>query len=61
MCDCHPMTADEKAEWRRVKDEVRTREDWMDLHDTIEQYRRRLMKRHAHVSPSEEPEGAPKA
>ena len=41
------MTAAEKAEWNRVRKEPRTVEDWRDLHDTIEAYKRRLMQRHA--------------
>lgn len=46
MCDCHPQTPAERAEWNRVKHEPRTREDWADLHDTIEQFKRRLIARH---------------
>lgn len=47
MCDCHPMTKAEQAEWNRVRKELRTVEDWRDLHNTIEAYKRRLMARHA--------------
>ena len=55
MCDCHPET--ETPEWRktwtRVKAEPRTREDWQDLHDTIEAYRQRLIARHTRTEDSD--------
>jgi hypothetical protein len=46
MCDCHPMTKEEKEIWHRVRKEPNTKEDWEDLHNTIEEYKRRYIKRH---------------
>jgi hypothetical protein len=45
------MTKAEKAEWHRVRQERRTIEDWRDLHDTIENFKRRLMERHRQGEP----------
>ncbi len=46
MCECHPRTPEWKKLWHGIRKEPRTREDWADLHDTIEGYRTRLVERH---------------
>jgi hypothetical protein len=57
VCVCHPETETRewKQLWARVKKEPRTREDWQDLHDTIEGYRKRVVQRHTPVAASREP------
>jgi hypothetical protein len=52
MCECHPLTSDQKAALRATEGEPNTVEDWRDLHDAIEGYRRRRAARHvrAHVA-----------
>jgi hypothetical protein len=46
MCDCHPMTLEEKDLWKKIKQEPNTIEDWRDLHDAIEGFCRRKLSRH---------------
>jgi hypothetical protein len=40
------MTPEQRKVWDRVKKDPNTVEDWRDLHDTIEAYRRRYIERH---------------
>lgn len=51
MCDCHPLTPEQREAIKVTEREKNTVEDWRDLHDLIEQYRRRRAARHclAHV------------
>lgn len=51
MCDCHPLTPEQREAMRVTEPEPMTREDWADLHDAIESYRRRRAARHvvAHI------------
>lgn len=55
MCECHPETPELRAALRATEGEPNTVEDWRDLHDTIETYRRRRAARHvnAHVERSD--------
>jgi hypothetical protein len=46
MCDCHDWPAPIIEAIRATESEDNTREDWEDLHDAIEQYRRRRAIRH---------------
>jgi hypothetical protein len=41
MCDCHDWPAPIREAIRVTEREDNTRADWEDLHDAIEQYRRR--------------------
>jgi hypothetical protein len=52
MCDCHPLSPEQREAIKATEGEPNTREDWIDLHDVIEQYRRRRAARHvrAHVA-----------
>ena len=43
MCDCHPLTAEDKKIWHRVKDQPRTKAQWQFLHNAIESYRRLII------------------
>ena len=54
MCDCHPLTPEQREAIKSTEREENTKEDWMDLHDMIEQYRRRRAARHcqAHIKES---------
>lgn len=56
MCDCHPLTPDQREAMKATEHEPNTVEDWRDLHDAIESYRRRRAARHvlAHVTRQEE-------
>lgn len=53
MCDCHNWPEPVKEAIRLTEHEENTREDWADLHDAIEQYRKRRALRHvqAHIAP----------
>jgi hypothetical protein len=55
VCVCHPdtETREWKKLWAQVKKEPRTREDWQDLHDTIEDYRKRVVQRHTRTASRE--------
>lgn len=55
-CDCHPETPELLEAFRATEGEKNTVEDWRDLHDSIEQYRRRRVLRHieAHLAKAEE-------
>lgn len=59
MCECHRWPVPVKEAIRVTEREENTREDWADLHDTIEQYRRRRALRHvaAHVADASGREG----
>jgi hypothetical protein len=46
MCDCHPLTAEQREAIRVTEHEKNTVEDWADLHDLIERYQRRRAARH---------------
>ena len=52
MCDCHPLTSEQREAIKVTEHEPNTVEDWRDLHDAIENYRRRRAARHvlAHVT-----------
>ena len=43
MCDCHPLSKEDAAIWKRIKDAPRTKEQWAALHNAIEGYRRLLI------------------
>jgi hypothetical protein len=62
MCDCHRWPEPVREAIRVTEREENTRADWEDLHDTIEQYRRRRAIRHvaAHVSARSVDEGLAK-
>lgn len=51
MCECHPDSPELREAIRATENEPNTVEDWRDLHDVIEGYRRRRAARHvkAHV------------
>jgi hypothetical protein len=51
MCDCHPLTPEQREAIKATEGESNTVEDWRDLHDVIEGYRLRRAARHvkAHV------------
>lgn len=53
MCDCHPMTDEDKRVWRLAKDEPRTKAQWQALHDAIENYRRLLIEDYKRAAPQE--------
>jgi hypothetical protein len=59
MCDCHPLTPEQKEAIRVTEAEENTREDWLELHNLIEKYRRHRAARHveAHVRASAPPSG----
>ncbi len=40
------MTTEQLKAWRVVKGERRTKEDWLDLHRTLEAYKLRFLHRH---------------
>jgi hypothetical protein len=46
MCDCHPDTPELREALKVTEVEPNTKEDWRDLHDLIETYRRRRAARH---------------
>lgn len=52
MCDCHPLTPEQREAIRATECEDSTVEDWRELHDLIETYRIRRAARHveAHVT-----------
>lgn len=55
MCECHPETPELREAMRVTEHEPNTVDDWRDLHDVIEGYRRRRAARHvrAHVEDSD--------
>lgn len=54
MCECHPLTTKQREAIKATEGEANTVEDWRELHDAIETYRRRRAARHvkAHVAQS---------
>jgi len=54
MCDCHPLTPEQREAIKATEGEENTIEDWRDLHNVIEEYRRRRAARHvlAHLAGS---------
>lgn len=56
MCDCHPLTPEQREAIRATEHEPNTREDWADLHDVIESYRRRRAARHVKAHLAEPPD-----
>ena len=46
VCDCHPETPELREAIRATEGEENTVDDWRDLHDMIEGYRRRRAARH---------------
>lgn len=54
MCDCHPLTPEQREAIKATEGEPNTIEDWRDLHNVIERYRWRRAIRHvkAHVEPT---------
>lgn len=52
MCDCHPLTPEQREAIKATEGEHNTVEDWRDLHNVIEEYRRRRAARHvkAHLA-----------
>lgn len=51
MCDCHPESQELREALKVTEAEPNTVEDWRELHDFIETYRRKRAARHvlAHV------------
>lgn len=51
MCDCHQESPELREALKATEGEPNTVEDWRDLHDLIETYRRKRAARHvlAHV------------
>lgn len=45
MCECHPWSDAEKKAWVAIQREPRSKDDWTDLHNTIEAYKRRVLAR----------------
>ena len=43
MCDCHPLSAEDKKLWERAKARPRTKAEWQALHNMIESYKRLLI------------------
>lgn len=43
MCDCHPLSAEDRKIWQKVKSQPRTKAQWQALHNAIEEYRRLLI------------------
>lgn len=44
--DRHHLTLQEERDWKRLKNEPNTREDWEDLNALITAFRRRFVERH---------------
>lgn len=55
MCSCHDWPAPVREAIRVTEREENTREDWEDLHDVIEQYRRRRALRHVRAHAANHP------
>lgn len=55
MCDCHPLTTEQREAIKVTEREDNTVEDWRELHDLIETYRIRRAARHvkAHAEADE--------
>ncbi len=49
MCDCHPLTPEQREAIKATEGEPNTVEDWRDLHDVVESFRRRRAARHVRV------------
>lgn len=55
MCDCHPLTPEQRKAIKATEGEPNTIEDWKDLHNAIEGYRIRRAARHVHAHVADPP------